>query len=191
MRKISVYWNLPFQGSIVDIEATHYDASQGELFTVGFLSKNGFTIFQRADSTERAFKKWVTEETPNFAEPWFAFNKKCEEGFCGRSIANDLQLREKEATYSALLNENLLDHYNSLCDPLFNDETPLFWETWKKTGNPVFLSKIVRHNYCCLAKEYYLKLKRVEKLDSADIRRFLSSAAIEKKYIRPALNIEI
>jgi len=190
VKKIEINWRLSIQGSIVDIEATHYDASQGELFTVGFLSKSGFTIFQRADSTENAFKKWIAEQMPNFAEPWFAFNKKCEEGFCGRSVAKDLQLGE-ESAYGALKDEQLLDHYNLLNDPLFNEEIPIFWETWKKTGNALFLSKIVRHNYCCLAKEYYLKLRRIDNLETRDISPLITSAVIEKKYIRPALNIDI
>lgn len=107
MKKIEIYWQLPIQGSIVDIEATHYDATQGELLTVGFLSDNGFTIFQRTNSTEKEFKKWVAEEMPVFVEPWFAFNKKCEEGFCGKEIVNELQL-EHESAYIALLNEKLL-----------------------------------------------------------------------------------
>jgi hypothetical protein len=181
---------LPLQGAIIDIEATHYDASQGELFTVGFLSKNGFTIFQRADSTEIAFKEWVTEQMPDFAQPWFAFNKKCEEGFCGKNVTNELQL-EQESAYIALVKEKLLDHYNLLNDPLFNEEVPAFWQAWKQTGNALFLSKIVRHNYCCLAKEYYLKQKRIDNLQLSQIQPLLTSAVIEKKYIRPALNINI
>jgi hypothetical protein len=191
MKQIDVYWKLPIQGSIIDVESTHYDAMQGELFTVGFLSKNGFTIFQRVDSTEEAFKKWVTEQMPNFSEPWFAFNKKCEEGFCGKNVTNELQALERESTYGALKNERLLNHYNLLNDPLFNEEVPVFWEAWKKTGNPLFISKIVRHNYCCLAKEYYLKLKRFDKLELSQIEQLLTSAVIEKKYIRPVLGINI
>jgi hypothetical protein len=69
---------LPRQGTVVDIEATHFKASKGELFTVGFLSDKGFTIFQRLYSSETAFKRLITEEVPNFSEPWFAFNKECE-----------------------------------------------------------------------------------------------------------------
>ncbi len=191
MKKIEIYWRFPIQGAIIDIESTHYDATQGELFTVGFLSKNGFTIFQRLDSTEKNFKNWVTDQMPNFSEPWFAFNKKCEEGFCGKNIAEELQALERESTYGALLNEKLLDHYNLLNDPLFNEEIPSFWDAWKKTGNPIFLSKIVRHNYCCLAKEYYLKLKRVDHLEPSQIQPLLTSPVIEKKYIRPALNINL
>jgi hypothetical protein len=190
MKRIEINWRLPIQGSIIDVEATHFDASKGELFTVGFLSRNGFTIFQRVDSAEKAFKKWVSEEMSSFAEPWFAFNKQCEEGFCGRAITEELQVGE-ESAYGALKNEKLLDHYNTLNDPLFNEEIPLFWEAWRKTGIALFLSKIVRHNYCCLAKEYYLKLRRIDKLEPENIPQLLISAVIEKKYIRPVLNIDI
>ena len=179
---------MPIEGSIIDIESTHYDATQGELFTVGFLSKNGFTIFQRADSPESSFKNWVSGQMMLFPKPWFAFNKKCEEGFCGKTITNELQIGN-EATYIALRNENLLDHYNLLCDPLFGEEAPDFWQAWKKTGNPLFLSKIIRHNYCCLAKEFYLKLKRVDNLKVDEIKPLLTSGFIEKSYIRPILNI--
>jgi hypothetical protein len=190
VKKIEIFWRLSIQGSIIDIEATHYDASQGELITVGFLSKNGFTIFQRTNSAEQVFKSWLNEEMHNFAEPWYAFNKQCEEGFCGRSLSKDLQIGQ-ESTYGALKDENLLEHYNLLNDPLFNEEIPIFWEAWKRTGNALFLSKIVRHNYCCLAKEYYLKLKRVDNLKPNVISPLLTSAVIEKKYIRHALKIEI
>lgn len=48
----------------------------------------------------------------------------------------------------------------------------------------ILLSKIIRHNYCCLAKEYYLKLKRIDNLDVPKINMLPSSAQIEKKYIR-------
>jgi hypothetical protein len=190
MKKVVIYWKLPLQGSIIDIESTHYDPSKGELFTIGFLSSNGFTIFQRANSNEKIFKNWVEQEMLDFPKPWFAFNKKCEEGFCGKSISHELQL-EHESAYSALLSENLLKHYDLLSDPLFNEEVPIFWEMWKETGNPLLLSKIIRHNYCCLAKEYYLKLKRVDKVDPKNLQPLLNSAAIEKKYIRPALAIAI
>ena len=190
MKKVEIYWKLPIKGSIIDIEATHYDASQGELFTVGFLSKNGFTIFQRVDATEKAFKRWVANQYSDFAEPWFAFRKVCEEGFCNKSVSEELQL-EQESAYGALLDERLLEHYNMLSDPLFNEEVPAFWEAWKATENLFFLSKIVRHNYCCLAKEYYLKLRRVDDLKPTQIEPLLTSAAIEKKYIRPALEIRI
>ena len=108
---------------------------------------------------------------PNFAEPWFAFCKQCEEGFCGKSVSKELQFGQ-ESSYGALKDENLLEHYNLLNDPLFNEEIPIFWEAWKKTGNALFISKIVRHNYCCLAKEYYLKLKRFDNLFRTSLRHY-------------------
>jgi len=177
-------------GSIIDIESTHYDAVAGELITAGFLSEDGFTIIQRVESSDTDFRVSVDKAMTTFKEPMYAFNKKCEEGFCRRRISHDLQLKG-EATYIALVDEGLLDLYNSLCDPLFNEEIPHFWGTWSATKNPLFLSKIVRHNYCCLAKEYYLKLKRIDRLQNTNIIPFLSSAPIEKKYIRPALNLDI
>ena len=190
MKKIKIEWNTPMKGSIVDIESTHYDAMKGELITAGFLSKNGFTILQRVKSSEANFKVYVANEMEAFERPLYAFKKECEEGFCGNTIDCDLQIGQ-EATYIALKNEGLLEHYNSLCDPLFNEEIPEFWKTWKKTKNPLFLSKIMRHNYCCLAKEYYLKLKRVDGIEPSQIRRFISSAAIEKKYIWSPLGINL
>ena len=178
------------KGSIMDIESTHYDATKGELITVGFLSKNGFTILQRVKSSEADFKAYAAKEMEAFGRPLYAFNKDCEEGFCGNTIDCDLQVGQ-EATYIALKNEGLLEHYNSLCDPLFNEEIPEYWNTWKITKNPLFLSKIMRHNYCCLAKEYYLKLKRVDKVKPSEIRPFLSSAAIEKIYLWPLLKLNL
>lgn len=188
MERIKIEWNTPMKGSIMDIESTHYDATKGELVTAGFLSKNGFTILQRVKSSKIDFRAYVIAEMEAFGRPLYAFNRNCEEGFCGNIIDFDLQVGQ-EATYIALKNEGLLEHYNSLCDPLFNEEIPEYWKAWKKTKNPLFLSKIVRHNYCCLAKEYYLKVKRVDGIDSSQIGRFLSSAAIEKKYVWPPLNI--
>lgn len=190
MNKIKIEWKIPIIGSVLDVESTHYDASKGELITAGFLSNDGFTILQRMKSNETDFKVHVGKEMEMIRRPLYAFQKECEEGFCGRCIDHDLQLG-KEAAYVALKNEGLLEHYNSLCDPLSNDEIPDFWETWKQTQSPLFLSKIVRHNYCCLAKEYYLKLKRVDKFEPNKIIRFLSSAAIEKLYIRPSLKVNI
>jgi len=190
VRKIRIEWKIPMTGSIVDFESTHYDVTKGELITAGFLSRDGFTILQRVESNDTEFKTSVAEEMNTLTRPSYAFNKKFEEGFCGKSIDCDLQL-EEESAYSALKDEGLLEHYNSLCDPLFNEEIPEFWKEWKNTKNRLLLSKIVRHNYCCLAKEYYLKLKRIDKSESSRIVPFLSSAPIEKKYIRPSLNIDI
>lgn len=190
MKKIKIEWNTPMKGSIMDIESTHYDATKGELITAGFFSKNGFTILQRVKSSEADFKAYAVNEMEAFGRPLYAFKKECEEGFCGNTIDCDLQVGH-EATYIALKNEGLLEHYNLLCDPLFNEEIPEFWKAWKITKNPLFLSKIVRHNYCCLAKEYYLKLRRVEKVEPSEITQFLSSAAIEKIYIRPSLSVNL
>jgi hypothetical protein len=190
MKTIKIEWRTPLEGSIVDIESTHYDATKGELITAGFLSKNGFTILQRVKSSEADFKVYVVDTMDAFGRPFYAFQKDCEEGFCGNTIDCDLQVG-REAAYIALKNEELLEHYNSLCDPLFNEEIPEFWKAWKETKNPLFLSKIVRHNYCCLAKEYYLKLKRVDRIEPSQIKRFLSSAALEKKCIWPSLNINL
>jgi hypothetical protein len=190
VRQIRIDRKMSFDGSIMDIESTHYEAARGELITAGFLSANGFTIFQRVKLNDADFKAKVAEEMEAFRRPLYAFNKKCEEGFCGRNIDFDLQ-HEREAAYSALKNEGLLEHYNSLCDPLFNEEVPEFWRLWMDTGSLLLLSKIMRHNYCCLAKEYYLKLRRMDKTDPERIVPFLSSAAIEKIYIRPALNINL
>lgn len=190
MKKIKIECDTPMKGSIIDVESTHYDATKGELITAGFLSKNGFTILQRVKSSEADFKAYAINEMEAFGRPLYAFKKDCEEGFCGNTIDCDLQVGQ-EATYIALKNEGLLEHYNSLCDPLFNEEIPEYWNTWKSTKNPLFLSKIMRHNYCCLAKEYYLKLKRVDKVKPSEIKPFLSSAAIEKKYIWPPLNINL
>jgi hypothetical protein len=190
MKKIKIEWNTPMKGSIMDVESTHYDATKGELITAGFLSKNGFTILQRVKLSEADFKAYAVNEMEAFGRPLYAFNKDCEEGFCGNTIDCDLQIGE-EAAYMALKNEGLLEHYNSLCDPLFSEEVPEYWKIWKITKNPILLSKIMRHNYCCLAKEYYLKLKRVDRIEPSQIRRFISSAAIEKKYFWAPLNVAL
>jgi len=134
----------------------------------------------------KKFKAKVIEEVKTKKKPWYAFNKRFEESFCGLKIDHDLQ-NDRESAYIALRDEGLLDHYNSLCDPLFNDEIHRFWNAWKSTKDILFISKIGRHNYCCLAKEYYLKLKRIDKLDLNMIRPFLSSAPIEKSSIREQL----
>lgn len=64
------------------------------------------------------------------------------------------------------------------------EEIHRFWNLWKSTKDVILLSKIIRHNYCCLAKEYYLKLKRIDKLDVTKINLLPSSAQIEKRYNR-------
>lgn len=190
MKKIQVDWNLELDGTIIDFESTHWDARMGEIITAGFLSQSGFMILQRLESTEDKFKKRVIEEMKTEKKPWYAFNKKVEEGFCGLEVDYDLQ-ENRESTYIALKDSGLLEHYNSLCDPLFNDEIRRFWDAWKSTKDILFLSKIVRHNYCCLAKEYYLKLKKIDKLDLNMIKPFLSSAPIEKLYIRKQLDFSL
>jgi len=68
-----------------------------------------------------------------------------------------------------------------------NSEIPRFWRAWQIINDKVFLSKIVRHNYCCLIKEYHLIQKRMCKLDVNKIKRFPSSAQIEKRYIQRQL----
>jgi len=190
VKRMLIEWGTSINGAIVDVESTHFDPAEGELITAGFLSKEGFTILQRVESSEADFKAYVAKIIEGFGRPLYAFKKDCEEGFCNVAVDHDLQMR-KEASFVALRDEGLLDHYNLLCDPLFGEEIPVYWTAWKKMRNPLFLSKIIRHNYCCLAKEYYLKLKRIDGIDPKQIRTFVSSAAIEKKYVWPTLSVNL
>jgi len=178
------------EGTIIDFETTNWDVKTGELITAGFLSEEGIVILQRLELTEDEFKKRVIEEIEPKKRPWYAFHKKFEEEFL--PIAIDIELQhETESAYGALLKEGLLIHYNLLCDPLFNEEIPRFWDAWKSTKDMLFVSKIVRHNCCCLAKEYYLKLKRIDKLDVGEIKPFPCSAPIEKEFIRNQLGFRV
>jgi len=190
MRRIQVDCLPTLDGTIMDFETTHLDVNKGELITAGFLSQDGIVILQRLAMPQDEFDKIVKNETKNKMKPWYAFNKRFEESFCQLEIEHDLQV-EHEAAFMALKNEDLLDHYNSLCDPIFNEEIESFWNAWKKTENLVFISKIVRHNYCCLTKEYYLKLRRINELPPNQIGIFPSSALIEKRYIRRQLGFSM
>lgn len=188
MRKIQVgHRPTNLEGTIIDFETTSVDVNTGELITAGFLSEEGIVIIQRLELTEDEFKKRVIEELKTKKRPWYAFNKEFEEKFLPITIDIELQHRERESAFGALLEEGLLSHYNLLCDPLFNEEISRFWDAWNSTKDMLFVSKIVRHNYCCLAKEYYLKLKRIDKLDAEEIKPFLCSASIEKNFIRNQL----
>ena len=159
----------------------------GELITVGFLSQEGFSILQRLEMSEEEFKKRVIEAAQNKKKPWYAFRKEFEEKFLPIAIDVDLQQRERESAFVALQEEGLVEYYDLLSDPLFNEEVKRFWDAWKSTQDMVFVSKIVRHNYCCLAKECYLKLKMVDKLPVTEIQPFPPSAKIEKTYVRKQL----
>lgn len=184
MKNIKVEITPSLKGTIIDFETTHWDAKKGELLTAGFLSKDGAMILQRFESSEDVFKRKVVEEIQTKERPWFAFNKEFEEAFLPIRIDKELQQNDGEAAFGALIDEGLLNHYGLLCDPLFNEEIPRFWNLWKTTKDMILLSKIIRHNYCCLAKEYYLKLKRIDKLDVTKINLLPSSAQIEKRCIR-------
>lgn len=188
MKKIEIPVTGNIEGTIIDFETTHWDAKKGELITSGFLTKEGIVILQRLDLTENEFKKRVIEEIQTKKKPWYAFNKEFEEKFLPISIDNELQQKERESAFGALLEAGLLTYYNLLCDPLFNDEIPRFWDAWNSTKDMVLVSKIVRHNYCCLAKEHYLKLVRIDKLDVNELEAFPSSAQVEKRYIRRQLD---
>jgi hypothetical protein len=189
MKTIRIPLNLTnLDGTIIDVETTHFDATKGELLTAGFLAKNGITIIQRMNSTEVDFRKIVNNGIGDFMKPLYAFNKDMEERFLPVKIDNDLQ-SQQEAAFGALLNEGLLDHYGLLSDPCFNDDIPQFWEAWLITKNPIFVSKIVRHNCCCLAKEYYIKQKRMDRLETNKIQKLPSSAQLEMRFIRPQLGI--
>ena len=191
MRKVKLsHGKLILDGAIIDFETTHWDVKRGELITAGFLSKEEIVILQRLELTENEFKKRVIEEIQTKKRPWYAFNKEFEEAFLPILIDNELQ-HEHESAFGALLEEGLLDNYNLLCDPLFNDEIGRLWSAWKSTKDMLFASKIVRHNYCCLAKEYYLKLKRIDRLDVNKIELFPSSAQIEKTHIRNQLGFYV
>jgi hypothetical protein len=183
-KKIKIEITPSLNGTIIDFETTHWDVKEGELLTAGFLSKDGVAILQRFELSEDMFKRRVIEEIQTKERPWFAFNKEFEEAFLPISIDKELQQYEREAAFGALCDEGLFSHYALLCDPLFNEEIHRFWNLWKSTKDVILLSKIIRHNYCCLAKEYYLKLKRIDKLDVTKINLLPSSAQIEKRYIR-------
>jgi hypothetical protein len=189
MKRIEVDRSSILEGTIIDFETTHWDVEKGELITAGFLSKEGIVILQRLELAENEFKKMAIEEIQTKRRPWFAFNKEFEEKFLPIAIDKELQQNKREAAFGALVDEGLLDHYGLLCDPLFNEEIHRFWNAWKSTKDMVFISKIIRHNYCCLAKEYYLKQKRMDKLDVSQIKPLPSSAQIEKNYIRKQLEL--
>lgn len=191
MRKIQFDSGLIPNGTIIDTETTHWNVEKGELVTAGFFSQGTITILQRLELTENEFRKRVIEEIQTENRPWYGFNKEFEEKFLLIRMDEELQKHNRESAFGALLEEGLLNHYNLLCDPLFNEEIKRFWEAWKSTKDMVFVSKIVRHNYCCLAKEYYLKLKRIDKLSSSEIKQLPSSAQIEKVHIRKQLGFFI
>jgi hypothetical protein len=184
VRIIKIEVGKPIEGTIIDFETTHWDANKGELITAGFLSKDGIVILQRLELAENEFKKEASMEIQRKRRPWFAFNKEFEEKFLPITIEGELQQYNREAAFGALVDEKLLDHYVLLSDPLFNEEIPRFWNAWKSTKEMVLISKIIRHNYCCLAKEYYIKQKRIDKLDVTRINLLPSSAQIEKNFIR-------
>lgn len=186
MKSIKINSELLLDGTIIDFETTHWDAKKGELITSGFLTKKGFKILQRLNSSKDEFKKATLEEMQSMPKPWYAFSKGFEEDFCGHDIAWELQ-EGRESAYGALKDSGLLTHYNLLCDPLFNYEVPKFWKLWKITKEPLLLSKIVRHNYCCLSKEYYLKLLRIDKLPIREIKHLINSAPMEKVYFYETL----
>jgi len=186
MKSIKINLGLPLDGTIIDFETTHWDARSGELITSGFLTKEGFKILQRLNSNKDEFKTATIKEMESMPKPWYAFNKRFEEDFCGYDISCDLQ-EGRESAYGALKDSGLLDLYNLLCDPLFNYEVPTFWKLWEVTKEPLLLSKIVRHNYCCLAKEYYLKQLRIDKLHFKEIQPLFNSAPMEKVYFYKAL----
>lgn len=185
--RINIPLSIGIIGTIIDFETTHWDVRQGELITAGFLNNSGFVIYQRLQTKETEFKEILREKMKNIDRPFYAFNKEFEEGFLGFVVDNDLQKYERESAFGALLNEGLLEYYNSLCDPCFNDEIPTFWDAYALKNDPVFVSKIIRHNYCCLAKEYYLYLKREKEFALTEIHQLPSSAQIEKKFIRSQL----
>jgi hypothetical protein len=175
-------------GTIIDIETTQLTPDKGELITAGLLSSEGITIIQRLDSSEANFKKAILKEVRATKKPWYAFKKEMEEQFLSVKIENELQLGT-EASFGSLLRGGLLEHYNALCDPCFSDEIPQFWEAWNATKNLLFVSKIVRHNCCCLSKEYYLKQKWKDRVGPKSIERLPCSAQLEKKQIRRQLGV--
>lgn len=191
MKRIEVDVVPILEGTILDFETTHLDVKKGELITAGFLSNDGVVVLQRLGLTEDEFKKRVIEEIQTKRRPWYAFNKEFEEKFLPIMTDQELQKHERESAFGALLDEGLLDHYGLLCDPLFSEEVCRFWDAWKSTQDMVFVSKIVRHNYCCLAKEYYLKRKRMDKFDVSSIKSLPSSAQIEKRFIRKQLGLYV
>lgn len=113
-----------------------------------------------------------------------------EERFLSVQIENELQLGT-EAAFGSLLRGGLLEQYNQLCDPCFSDEVPHLWNAWKATKDLLLISKIVRHNCCCLAKEYYLKQKWKDRISTKKIEQLPCSAQLEKKSIRKQLGLTL
>ena len=174
------------KGCVVDVETTGLTSSTGELVTCGVLRDSGLSIIQRTEESSKEFLEFVRAELVNLERPLYAFNKSFEEGFCHVPISCNLQLYE-ESTYYALKRDGLLSLYNLLGDPLRGAEVPVFWSAYMPLHEPIFLSKIIRHNYCCLVKEYYLKLVRFDGVDVEQIEPMLNSQLIEAKWIFPKL----
>jgi len=176
-----------FCGSIVDVETTDILPEHAEMVTFGYLSGNRLGVFQRTGGLSE-FERSVKDFTKSLDTPLYAFSRGFEESFLDVKVNVDLQ-NGLESSFAALKTEGLVSLYNRLNDPLINNEVPSYWEAYKTLRNPVFLSKIVRHNYCCLCKEYYLKLRRIDGLKVSEIRSFVSSAIFEAKWIKPKLDV--
>ena len=186
---IIVNINLPclIKGCVVDVETTGLTARIGELITCGILRDSGLSVIQRTEESNSEFTKYVNVTLAELERPLYAFNKAFEEGFCHVPISCNLQFYE-ESTYYALKRDGLLSLYNLLGDPLRGAEVPVFWSAYMSLHEPIFLSKIIRHNYCCLVKEYYLKLVRFDGVDVGQVEPLINSAIIEAKWI--ALKLE-
>lgn len=167
-------WHVPLslQGTIIDIETTALDPSDGELITFGVFYNDLIIVFQRTDTSEAGrelFEKYLSNWTDFCPKPYYAYNKGFEEKWLNTKIQYDLMAKWKEGaekikTENGTLKWPRLNELVSFPHKYYGIEeidgrgVLLLWKEYVLTGDKEKLNAIINHNLNNLASSACLCL---------------------------------
>ena len=165
-------WMIPLSvnGTIVDVETTSINPSDGDIVTCGFFSSNKISIFQRIDPSEEGKRKFFTVlyNWGNFySRPFYAYNKKFEERWLQTNFDHDLMGKwrseaERESSKTGKFKKwpkvseliSLPHNYYGLSD-IDGKDVPEIWKAFcnSEEKDIKMLDRIIMHNLNDLIRE--------------------------------------
>jgi len=141
------------KGTVLDTETTGLPNENAEVITLGIVTENQLSIFQRTNEDRQPI------EWPRFLKdlqrPFYAFNKQFEERMLRITVDRELQLEKYEKKKEAIRIAGLTDPFNG--DGV---HAPRAWQLYLQSGDPIHLGHIMDHNEADLIQEVCLAIAR-------------------------------
>lgn len=154
------------KGVVVDIETTGLTAND-EIITLGFVSGNTISIFQRKSLNAKPFYSKIKEVLLGISKPLYAYNSRFEEKFFKRELEVEIEVIDLMEPWRNIAEKHKmkwpkLDELVTEPEIYFNitrissKHMPTLWRGYLSSGENTFLELIMKHNSSDLLRELYL-----------------------------------